>query len=88
MNKTATFIEVFETIETGSSAVYEDLPENTFAEKIFKLRMLHGLTQRQFAARCGIGYSSVCKYELGYTPSSYNLEKIIDALNLDINYFD
>ncbi|ADL52010.1 helix-turn-helix domain-containing protein [Clostridium cellulovorans] len=88
MNKTTTFREVFETVETGSFAAYKDLPENTLAEKIIKLRMLNGLTQRQFAARCGIGYSSLCRYEVGGVINSDNLEKIIGALNLDVHYFD
>ncbi|WP_010076744.1 helix-turn-helix domain-containing protein [Clostridium cellulovorans] len=57
------------------------------AEKIIKLRMLLGLNKREFAARCGIGYSSLCGYEVGGVINSDNLEKIIGALNLDVNYF-
>ncbi|ADL52009.1 helix-turn-helix domain-containing protein [Clostridium cellulovorans] len=78
---------MFETVETGSSTIYEYLLENTFADKIIKLQLILGLTQCQFAARCGIGYSSLCRYDLGGVLNSDNLEKIIHALNLDVNYF-
>lgn len=49
--------------------------------------MIKGCTQREFAKMCSIGYSSLCKYELGFNPSIKNLNKISNAFNIDIGYF-
>jgi DNA-binding XRE family transcriptional regulator len=87
VNKNATFKKVFESIESGISVACSTLPEKTTAEKIYKLRMLNGCTQREFANKCGVGYSSICKYETGWNPSNENLKKICKALNKDISYF-
>lgn len=86
--KTATFKKVFTPIISNGSLLYSDLPEKTVTQKIYKLRKLSGLTQREFAAVCCIGYSSVCKYELGSKPSSKNLKKICIAFNLKSKYFN
>lgn len=87
MNKTATFKTIFETFEISTYTLYSNLPENTIAQKIYKLRSINGYTQRQFADKCSIGYSSLCKYETGSNPSIKNLKKICDKFDLDINYF-
>ncbi|UJA30833.1 helix-turn-helix domain-containing protein [Clostridium sporogenes] len=87
VNKTATFKKIFKTIETNESVAYSNLPEDTIAEKIYKLRMIKGCTQREFAKMCSIGYSSLCKYELGFNPSIKNLNKISNTFNIDIGYF-
>ncbi|MDB2087626.1 helix-turn-helix domain-containing protein [Clostridium paraputrificum] len=50
--------------------------------------MTHGLTQKQFALKTGIGYSSLCKYETGYVISKKNINKICSYFNLPENYFD
>ncbi|MDU1422616.1 helix-turn-helix domain-containing protein [Clostridium sporogenes] len=87
VNKTATFKKIFKTIESNESVAYSSLPEDTIAEKIYKLRMIKGCTQREFAKICSIGYSSLCKYELGFNPSIKNLNKISSKFNIDIGYF-
>lgn len=88
MNNSATFKEVFKDIENSSNIVYIDLPESTLAEKIYKLRMLHGLTQKEFALNTNIGYSTVCKYETGFNSSENNLMKICNYFHLNIDYFE
>jgi len=87
VNKTATFKKVFKDVENSSNAIYKDLPESTLAEKIYKLRMLHGLTQKEFALNTNIGYSTVCKYETGFNSSENILIKICNYFNLNIDYF-
>lgn len=87
MNKTATFKNIFKPIESTRAIAFSNLPEYTIAQKIYKLRMIHGFTQREFAKVSSIGYSSLCKYEIGYKPSVNNLEKISKTFNIDINYF-
>ena len=87
VNKTATFKKIFEPIESTGAIAYATLSEDTIAHKIYKLRMLQGFTQRQFAQMCNIGYSSLCRYEIGYKPNLKNLRKICESLNIHINYF-
>lgn len=87
VNETTIFKEVFKTIKSDNSLAYATLPEETIAQKLYKLRMLNGYTQREFAKVCSIGYSSVCKYETGFKPSNDNLNKICSTFNIDINYF-
>lgn len=86
MNINATFESVFsDTYVTDT--MYEKLPETTFAEKIYKIRKSCGLTQKQFAKKCGIGYSSLCKYETGYKASEENIAKICEACKIKVDYF-
>ncbi|WP_279290167.1 helix-turn-helix domain-containing protein [Clostridium cibarium] len=64
------------------------LPENTPAEKIHKLRLMHDLTQRQLASNLHISYSSICKYEQGHKICKDNLIKLCNYFNLDLHYFE
>lgn len=84
---TAIYKEVFNNLESDNSLAYAALPEDTFAQKIYKLRMKYGYTQHQFANICSVGYSSICKYETGYKPAKSNLLKICTALNISMSYF-
>ncbi|WP_230141211.1 helix-turn-helix domain-containing protein, partial [Clostridium neonatale] len=68
--------------------LYNSLPENTLAEKIYKIRKLNGLTQKEFAQKANIGYTSLCKYEIGYKASKVNLIKICSAFNISLTYLN
>lgn len=85
INKTATFKSVFKDTENQASTLYTTLPETNNAQKIYKLRMMNGLTQKQFARKVGIGYSSLCKYEIGYKISESNKKKICDYFDLQLD---
>ena len=75
-------------MEINGSILNSLLPEITIAQKIYKLRVNGNYTRRKFAAICDIGYSSICKYEIGLsTPNEKNIHKISKALNIDLNYF-
>lgn len=87
-NETATYRKVFEPIENTQSNIYYILPENSIKEKIYKLRMIKGLTQKEFALKAGIGYSSLCKYELGYKIDKKNKIKICAAFDIPLSYFE
>ncbi|MFL0198440.1 helix-turn-helix domain-containing protein [Clostridium sp. WILCCON 0269] len=88
MNKTATYKNVFKDIENSTSTIYYTLPERTIAQKIYKLRMIKRYTQHEFAKACSIGYSSLCKYEIGLSkPNRINLEKICKTFNIPLKYF-
>ncbi|MGH4122276.1 MAG: helix-turn-helix domain-containing protein [Clostridium sp.] len=87
VNKNATFKKIFEPLKSDSSLAYSSLPEKTTAQKIYKLRMLNGYTQREFANVCSIGYSSLCKYEIGFKPNNENFKKICESFNIDAEHF-
>ena len=86
INKTTTFKEVFSTAKESDKLLYYKLPEETTAQKIYKLRKLNGFTQKKFAEITGVGYSCISKYELGYKASNKNIIKISNALNLYSDY--
>lgn len=84
--KSATYKEVFKDIEVKPD--YSNLPENTLAEKIYKLRKIKGLSQKQFAKVTGIGYSCIPKYESGnFRASKETLKKICITFNIPEDYF-
>ena len=58
-----------------------------FAERLRKLRALHGLSQLELAKRMGLSKSRISMYELGERePSLEILELIGDYFNVDIDY--
>jgi predicted transcriptional regulator len=88
VNNTATYKKVFESVENSSFLLYSDMPKNTISERIHKFRLMQGYSRAEFAKVCSIGYSSVCKYEVGLVVSSRrNLVKIKEVFNLCIDYF-
>ena len=83
MNKNATYRKVFEPIETTISNNYLDLPETTISERIRKFRKINGYDRKEFSKICGIGYSSLCRYETGLSiPNNVNLNKINSIINI------
>ena len=55
-------------------------------DMIRKYRKEKGLTQKQLGELCGIADSNIRKYESGkQNPKIETLQKIADALNIDIN---
>ncbi len=89
VNKTATFKEVFSDYKNSLSEQYKDLPENSIQEKLYKLRMMHGLNKYKFSKFVGIGYTSVMRYENYKHPiSKVNQKKICEAFDLPINFFE
>ncbi|MGG7143185.1 helix-turn-helix domain-containing protein [Clostridium nigeriense] len=87
-NKNTIYKEIFKTIENTQSNIYYNLPERTLKDKIYKLRVSNGLTQKEFATKTGVSYSSICKYETGYNISSRNKEKICTTFNISLDYLN
>lgn len=87
-NENATYNKIFKTLENSQSNIYYDLPEDSLKDKIYKLRVSNGLTQREFSIKTGVGYSSICKYESGQNISAHNKEKICKTFNIPLDYFD
>ena len=60
----------------------------TIGEKIKSSRLSKGLTQKQLGQLCGMADSAIRRYELGgANPKIETLQKIANALNIDISYF-
>lgn len=87
-NKKTTYKEIFKIFENTQSSIYYNLPEDSLKDKIYKVRMIHGLTQRQLAVKTGVSYSCICKYESGRNMSKENKEKICNAFNIPLEYFN
>lgn len=67
---------------------YEDYPERNLGEKIRKQRNIKGYTAEELGNLCGCSMNTIYAYESNTSkPSDNLLNKIIDALDIDINYF-
>lgn len=61
----------------------------TVADNIRRIRKEKNLTQKQLGQKCGIAESTIRRYELGLlNPKFETLQKIADALNVDIYSLD
>lgn len=87
-NQNTTYKNVFKPFENIQSNIYSNLPEDTLKDKLYKLRIINGLTQKEFSIKTGVGYSSICKYESGWNISRRNKEKICSSFNIPQDYFD
>lgn len=87
VNKTTVYKEVFTKLELDTYNTLKGLPENTIGQKIYKLRLINRLSRREFAKKCNIGYSSLCKYETDMgIPNAANIKKMNEAFELDGGY--
>jgi transcriptional regulator with XRE-family HTH domain len=58
-----------------------------FAERLKKLRMEKGLSQRAFSLKINLNYVQYNRYEKGETiPSTDTLSKLADALDVSVDY--
>lgn len=90
VNKKTTLNSLLGIDKNSSTIIYNELPEDTLSNKIYKQRMILGMTQREFALRVGVGYSTITGYEGGFKTkiSLSNAIKICTSLELPIDYFD
>lgn len=85
MFKTATYSDMFTTIEKSSTSLANDIDESSWQYKIKKIRHQLGMSQKEFAKYCNIGYSTLCKYESGlFNISLRNQNKLCTKLNLKL----
>ena len=57
----------------------------TIGPQIRRARDKHSLTQSELAAKAGVSRATVARVELGTSISIATLEKILDALNMEID---
>ena len=71
------------------TSLNDSLPENTFGEKIYKLRNSNGLGRDKFAEIVGIHTSTVKSWEDGKKkPTQKLIAMVCAAFVLDSAYFD
>ena len=68
---------------------YGNLPEGNPSEKIYKFRMVNGLSREAFAKRIKTHHTAVQNWEAGINePAERSLKKICAAFGIDISYFE
>ena len=81
ISKNVTFRNPFITMSESTYSLYNNMQENCLGFKLKKIRHQLGMSQKEFSEFCGIGYSSLCKYESGkYNINQKNLNKIYNKL--------
>lgn len=67
---------------------FKDLPANTIAENLIRLRKLNNLTQKELSLITGINKSNISKYERGELfPTRENSILLADYFNINSKYF-
>ncbi|WP_271812975.1 helix-turn-helix domain-containing protein [Clostridium beijerinckii] len=67
---------------------FKDLPSNTIAENLIRLRKLNNLTQKELSLIIGISKSSISKYERGELfPTKEQSMKLASYFNINSKYF-
>ncbi|MBF7807203.1 helix-turn-helix domain-containing protein [Clostridium beijerinckii] len=67
---------------------FKDLPANTIAENLIRLRKLNNLTQKELSLTIGISKSSISKYERGELfPTKEQSIKLASYFNINSKYF-
>jgi len=90
INRNATLRNILKSEVIGIyDSCYSDLPDNTIAEKIYKLRKSKGLGLASFSEITGINISSIQKWEKGVLPpSTRSINKLCIAFDLEADYFN
>ena len=89
ININATLSRVLENKEIPLfESAYGNLPEGTFSDKIYKLRMVNGFSRDKFAKKLSVHVSTIQGWEKGTKiPTETSLHKICSAFELPISYF-
>ncbi|BCZ48406.1 hypothetical protein psyc5s11_44730 [Clostridium gelidum] len=67
---------------------FRELPANTIAENLVRLRKLNNLTQQYLATALGISKSNISKYERGKLfPTKEMSMRLADFFNINNKYF-
>lgn len=85
-----TWKEIFKPISTNIyECLYKRLPEDSFSEKIIKLRKINNLERKDLAAKLGVHLDTIVKWEANNIyPKPENIKVICDTFSLKLNYFE
>ena len=62
---------------------FENLPEKTFAQRVYKARIYHGMLWTEFALLIGVEMRTIEKWEKGRTmPKPKNMAKLLQPLDI------
>lgn len=77
---------MFQTTISINQLLYDDLPCDTFAERIKKAKLLAGISQEELSKITGLSRSTICDLEAGYRDrvSKDTLHKLLKVLDKDI----
>lgn len=77
---------MFQTTISINQLLYDDLPCDTFAERIKKAKLLAGISQEELSKVTGLSRSTICDLEAGYRDrvSKDTLHKLLKVLDKDI----
>lgn len=77
---------MFQTTISINQLLYNDLPCDTFAERIKKAKLLVGISQEELSKITGLSRSTICDLEAGYRDrvSKDTLHKLLKVLDKDI----
>ena len=80
------FCSLFQIAMKMNRLLYNDLPENTLAERFKKAKLISGLTQYQLSDLIGLSRSTINELECGYRDyiTRETLLKLISVLDKDI----
>lgn len=57
-----------------------------FSENLKKVRQKLGLSQKELSTKIGIQQAQYSRYEVGTSPSTEVLEKLVKEFNINVNY--
>lgn len=57
---------------------FEELPETTLAQKIYKARLYQGLTKKELAKQLGLDVKTITNWESGKTKPIKNLKPLVE----------
>ena len=67
--------------------LYKNLPEETVAEKIIKLRKTHNLERHELADMLGLHFDTIIRREQGVFPKPENVKLLGEMFCIPIGYF-
>lgn len=85
----AIYRKIFKTIKINIyQYLYKNLPEDTFFQKVTKIRKLNNLDREDFAKKIGHHWSTVQRWEInGVFPKPETVKDICTTFGYNLNYF-
>lgn len=84
--RTSSISSLFQTAININELLYEDLPEETFSDRLKKAKLITGLTQKELSEKTGVSLSTINELEAGYRDNIQRdtLLKLLKVLDKNI----